>query len=312
MREATLSPQDLIWPIFVHNEPRAVSIPSMPGVYRYSLSCLAGVVEQAQELGISALALFPCIDGQLKDAEGSQAYLEDSLIVGAIQAVNHARDKQRLGLIADVALDPYTSHGHDGLLSPCGTCVDNDLSIDALAKQALVLAKAGVDCLAPSDMMDGRVGALRRVLDEHNFTSTLLMPYAAKYASAFYGPFREAVLSKAMLRNASKATYQMDPANGQEALREAAMDVQEGADALIVKPGMCYLDVLHRVATTFDLPVFAYQVSGEFSMIKLAARHLGMPEEALILESLVAFKRAGARGVWTYFAPQAARMLQSR
>lgn len=304
----SLSCDDLIWPIVIRDGPGCNDvIPSMPGQERISLDALVDHVGQAVELGIPAIALFPSTPADQKDADGQEATNPENLVCRAARLLkSHYPD---LGLIGDVALDPYTSHGHDGLLRH-GT-IANDESIEVLAHQALVLAQAGVDTLAPSDMMDGRIGVIRQTLDEAGFTHTRLMSYGAKYASGFYGPFRDALGSSGSLKG-DKRTYQMDPANSDEALREIALDIQEGADMIIVKPGMPYLDVIQRVTSTFSIPIFAYQVSGEYSMLKAAIDQGWLDPEKVILESLMAFKRAGCRGILTYFALDAAKQLRDR
>jgi porphobilinogen synthase len=303
--ETMLTPADLIWPIFVTSGD-AEAIATLPGVSRWSVS---GVVERAREavsLGIPAIAIFPNTPPALRSADGAEALNPGNLACTAIAAVKDAVG-DALGVIADVALDPYTSHGQDGLVDDRGHVV-NDATVEVLAQQAVLLASAGADIVAPSDMMDGRVGAIRAALEADGHQTTQIMSYAAKYASAFYGPFRDAVGSRGLLKG-DKRGYQMDPANVREALREVEMDVAEGADSLIVKPGLAYLDIVARVSDAFDLPVFAYQVSGEYAMIEAAAAVGAGDRDALILETLLAFKRAGARGVLTYHAPVAARLL---
>jgi porphobilinogen synthase len=305
--ENTLSIDDLIWPIFlIEGTGRTTEVTSMPGVQRVTLDRLAGHVEAAATLGIPALALFPSIPPERKDAEGSEAVNPDNLMCRAAQLLK--REFPGLGLVGDVALDCYTSHGHDGVLRD--GYVHNDDSIAVLVRQSLHQAQAGIDVIAPSDMMDGRIGAIRRSLDEAGLIDTRIMSYAAKYASAFYGPFREAVGTGGALKG-DKKTYQMDPANSDEALREVAMDLAEGADMVMVKPGMPYLDVVRRVHDTFGVPTFAYQVSGEYAMIAGAAERGWIDGERAMMESLLAFKRAGAAGVLTYFAVAAARLLKA-
>ncbi|MFC7551759.1 porphobilinogen synthase [Pseudoroseomonas wenyumeiae] len=305
--ENRLSVDDLIWPIFVMegNGAQASDVASMPGVQRVTLEALARHVAPAAELGVPAVALFPMTPPEKKDAEGTEAKNPDNLMCRAARLLK--REFPDLGLIGDVALDPYTDHGHDGVIRD--GYVDNDESLEILATQALVQAQAGIDVIAPSDMMDGRVGAIRAKLDGQGLIGTRIMSYAAKYASAFYGPFRDAVGSGGALKG-DKKTYQMDPANSDEALREVAMDLAEGADMVMVKPGMPYLDIVQRVKAEFRVPTFAYQVSGEYAMIMAAARNGWLDGERAMMESLMAFKRAGADGVLTYFAVEAARVLK--
>jgi porphobilinogen synthase len=296
---------DLIWPVFVADgQNTTTEVPSMPGVVRVTMDRLEAHVAPAVRLGIPAVAIFPATPTHLKDAEGTESANPNNLICRAARLLKHAFPD--LGLIGDVALDPYTDHGHDGVLRD--GYVANDESVALLVRQALVQAEAGVDVLAPSDMMDGRIGAIRAALDEQGLIHTRLMSYAAKYASAYYGPFREAVGSGGALKG-DKKTYQMDPANGDEALREVALDLDEGADMVMVKPGMPYLDVLYRVCQRFGVPTFAYQVSGEYAMLKGAIERGWLDHDRAVLESLLAFKRAGAAGVLTYFAPVAALLL---
>ena len=304
--ESRLCVDDLIWPIFVHDgtTPR-IAIPSMPGIHRLSLDALVAAIDEAKDLGIPAIMLFPAIDDRLKSADGAEAVNPDNLICRAIAAVKAAHPE--IGVICDVALDPYTSHGQDGLVRD-GQVI-NDETVAVLCDQALVQAQAGCDVIAPSDMMDGRVGAIRDALDAQGFNQLRIMSYAAKYASAFYGPFRDAVGSAALLGGGDKRGYQMDPANSDEALREVALDIAEGADMVIVKPGMPYLDIIHRVKERFAVPTFAYQVSGEFAMIEAACANGWLDRERVWAESLGAFKRAGADGVITYAAVEAARNL---
>lgn len=307
VRENTLTVDDLIWPVFVmEGEKSRTEVPSMPGVERHTVDELVRTAEQAAKLGIPALALFPYVDPALRDPDGTEALNANNLIGRALRAIKS--EVPGIGLITDVALDPYTSHGHDGLLED-GQIL-NDETVDVLVRQALVQAEAGADVIAPSDMMDGRVGAIRAGLDEAGFQDVQIMSYAAKYASAFYGPFRDAI-GTAKTLSGDKRTYQMDPANGLEALREAELDVAEGADMLMVKPGLPYLDIVWRVKEAFGLPTFAYQVSGEYAMIEGAARNGWVDGERLMLESLTAFKRAGADGILTYFAPRVAKLLAS-
>jgi porphobilinogen synthase len=303
--ENVLSTDDLVWPIFLcDGERKREAVASMPGVERYSVDESLRAAEQAVKLKIPALALFPNTDPALRDADGSEALNPNNLVCRTLTAIK--REFPDLGLAADVALDPYTSHGHDGLLED-GKIL-NDETVAVLAEQALVLAHAGADVVAPSDMMDGRVGAIRKALDANGRVDIQILSYAAKYASCFYGPFRDAVGSNATLIG-DKRTYQMDPANGDEALREAALDVEEGADMLMVKPGLPYLDILWRVKEAFGLPTLVYQVSGEYAMIQAAAQNGWIDGEKAMMESLLAFKRAGADGVLTYFAPRAAEKL---
>lgn len=304
--ENRLSVDDLIWPIFVMEGSGTVSeVGSMPGVQRVTLDRLADHVGPAAELGIPALALFPMTPAERKDAEGTESGNPGNLICRAARQLK--QDFPGLGLIGDVALDPYTDHGHDGVIRD--GYVANDETLEILARQAVVQAEAGIDVIAPSDMMDGRVGAIRAALDGHGLIHTRIMSYAAKYASAFYGPFRDAVGSGGALKG-DKKTYQMDPANTDEALREVALDLAEGADMVMVKPGMPYLDIIRRVKDQFTVPTFAYQVSGEYAMIMAAVRNGWLDHEKAMMESLLAFKRAGANGVLTYFAVEAARRLR--
>jgi porphobilinogen synthase len=276
----------------------------MPGVERLSVDLIAGAAEEAAKLGIPVIALFPNTDPSLKSDDGREALNANNLVCRAVRAIKKAVPE--IGVLCDVALDPYTSHGHDGIL--IGDYIANDESVELLVRQALVQAEAGCDIIAPSDMMDGRVAAIRAALEENGFHNTLIMAYAAKYASAFYGPFRDAVGSAKALTG-DKRTYQMDPANGDEALREVALDLAEGADMVMVKPGMPYLDIVRRVKETFGVPTFAYQVSGEYSMLMAAAERGFLDQDRVMLESLTAFKRAGASGILTYFARNAARLL---
>ena len=305
VRENVLTTNDLIWPLFlIEGEKRREPVASLPGVERVSVDEALRDAEKAAELGVPALAFFPYTESSLKDELGSEAYNADNLVCRACRAIKQA--VPQLGLITDVALDPYTSHGHDGLMQ--GERILNDESVEALVRQTLNQARAGADVIAPSDMMDGRVAAIREALDEEGFLDVQIMAYAAKYASAFYGPFRDAIGSKGALRG-DKRTYQMDPANSDEALREVALDLEQGADLVMVKPGMPYLDIIRRVADAFGRPTFAYQVSGEYSMIMAAANNGWIDESRAMLESLIGFKRAGAAGVLTYFAPKAAEAL---
>ena len=303
--ETSLTPADLIWPMFViEGDNRREPVASMPGVERLSIDLIVDAARDAERLGIPAIALFPNTDPKLRTDDAREALNPDNLVCRATRAVKAAGVD--VGIILDVALDPYTSHGHDGLLVD-GEIV-NDATVEVLIRQSLVQAKAGADVLAPSDMMDGRIGAIRHALEADGHTATQIMSYAAKYASAFYGPFRDAVGSGGLLKG-DKRTYQMDPANGDEALREVALDIAEGADMVMVKPGLPYLDIVRRVVETFKVPTFAYQVSGEYAMIMAAAERGVLDEERTILESLAAFKRAGAAGIFTYFAPRIAKLV---
>ena len=307
VREHRLHPSDLILPVFVQQgSGLAHDVPSMPGVQRLSIDCLLTVADECAQVGIPVLALFPVIDTSLKTPDGVEATNPDGLVPRAVQAIK-SRFPQ-LGVLTDVALDPYTSHGQDGLLDATGFIL-NDPTVAMLVRQALVQAAAGVDIVAPSDMMDGRIGAIRQALEAAGHIHTRIMAYSAKYASAFYGPFRDAVGSTGFLKG-DKRTYQMDPANSDEALREVALDIAEGADMVMVKPGMPYLDIVRRVSETFGIPVFAYQVSGEYAMIVAAAQAGSLDHDKAMLESLLAFKRAGASGVLSYFAPHAAKLLR--
>ena len=307
MREHVLTTNDLIYPVFVHEEKGRVPVASMPGVERLSIDELLRVGEEALELGVPVLDLFGVPDPAAKTADGRIAWDEDGIIPRAIRALK-ARFPE-LGVMSDQALDPYTTHGQDGLIDDTGYIL-NDETIEALVKQSLAHAAAGVDILSPSDMMDGRIGAIREALEKAGYINTRIMSYAAKYASAFYGPFRSAVGSAGNLGKGNKFTYQMDPANSNEALHEIALDLDEGADMVMVKPGLPYLDVIRRVKDEFGVPTFAYQVSGEYAMIKAAAANGWLDEKACALEALTAFKRAGADGVLTYFALDAARWLR--
>ncbi len=304
--ENRLSVDDLIWPVFVcEGSGLTVEVASMPGVQRASVDRLAAHVEPALRLGIPALALFPATPAEKKDGEGSEATNPDNLMCRAARVLKRAFPE--VGLVGDVALDPYTDHGHDGVIRD--GYVANDATLPILARQAVVQAEAGIDVIAPSDMMDGRVGAIREALDAAGLIHTRIMSYAAKYASSFYGPFRDAVGSGGALKG-DKKTYQMDPANSDEALREVALDLAEGADMVMVKPGMPYLDIVRRVKQRFGAPTFAYQVSGEYSMIMAAIQNGWLDGERAVLEVLTGFKRAGADGVLTYFAPAAAKLLR--
>ncbi|MBV8096484.1 MAG: porphobilinogen synthase [Acetobacteraceae bacterium] len=305
--ETTLSVADLIWPVFICEGNRAeIPVTSMPGVARVSLDRLAGHVEAAVASAIPAIALFPATPADRKDAEGTEALNPENLMCRAARLLK--REFPGLGLVGDVALDPYTDHGHDGVLRE--GYVANDETITMLCRQAVVEAQAGIDVIAPSDMMDGRVGAIRAALDAEGLIHTRIMSYAAKYASAFYGPFRDAVGSGRALKG-DKKTYQMDPANSDEALREVAMDIEQGADMVMVKPGMPYLDIVRRVKDQFAMPTFVYQVSGEYAMIMAAVQNGWLDHDRATLESLLAFKRAGANGILTYFAPEAARLIRN-
>jgi porphobilinogen synthase len=306
VRENVLTIDDLIWPLFVMDGQNArAPIASMPGVERLSIDQAVRQAERAAKLTIPCVALFPYTDPSLRDETGSEALNVDNLVCRAIRAIK--KEIPEIGILCDVALDPFTSHGHDGLLRD--DVILNDETVAVLAKQALVQAQAGCDIIAPSDMMDGRVGAIRKALDAENFTDVSIMSYAAKFASAFYGPFRDAVGSAKTLTG-DKRTYQMDPANTDEALREVALDIEEGADMIMVKPGLPYLDIVARVKDAFGMPTFAYQVSGEYAMIMAAAQNGWLDGERAMIESLTAFKRAGCDGVLTYFAPRMAEKLK--
>ena len=307
MRETTLTADDLIYPVFVHEPAGRAPVPSMPGVERASIDELLRVAETASELRIPALALFPVTAPEAKSLDAAAAWDDEGLCQRAVRALK-SRFPQ-LGVITDVALDPYTAHGQDGLVDADGY-VMNDATVEALVQQALSHARAGADVVAPSDMMDGRIGAIRLALEEAGFIHTRILAYAAKYASAFYGPFRDAVGSASALGKADKTTYQMDPGNSDEALREVALDLDEGADMVMVKPGLPYLDIVRRVKDHFGVPTFAYQVSGEYAMLKAAAANGWLDERACALEALLAFRRAGADGVLTYHALDAARWLR--
>ena len=307
VREHQLTADDLIYPVFVldgKNQRHAVG--SMPGVERLSLDLLMPVAEDCVKLGIPVMALFPVIDSSLKDPYGNEALNPEGLVPTVVRALK--KNFPELGIMTDVALDPFTSHGQDGWLDDDGYIL-NDLTLSQLVKQAMVQADAGVDMVAPSDMMDGRIGAIRQALENKGHVHTQIMAYSAKYASSFYGPFRDAVGSAANLGKGNKKTYQMDPGNTNEALREVALDIAEGADMVMVKPGMPYLDVVRRVKDEFGVPTFAYQVSGEYAMLKAAAQNGWLDHDGVMMESLLAFKRAGADGVLTYFARDAARLL---
>jgi len=305
--ENVLTPGDFIWPVFVHQESAAKTpVASMPGINRFSIPALVDAVGEAQSLGIPCVALFPVTPPERKTADGEEATNPENIICRATRAVKEAFPD--IGVLCDVALDPFTTHGHDGVLREGD--VANDETVEILCRQALVQAASGCDIIAPSDMMDGRVGAIRDALDKAGFERVRIMSYAAKYASAFFGPFRDALGSKSTLGKADKRTYQMDPANTDEALREVALDLAEGADMVMVKPGLPYLDVVRRVKERFGVPTFAYQVSGEYSML-MGAIERGWLEPSVILEALIAFKRAGADGVLTYSAVDAAKRLKS-
>ncbi len=305
VREHALTADDLIWPLFlVEGDGLRVPVDSMPDVERLSVDEAVRDAERAAKLAIPAIALFPYTDPSLRDEDGSEALNPDNLVCRAIRAIKQAVPD--VGIVCDVALDPYTSHGHDGLLRD--GVILNDETVAVLVRQALVQAQAGCDIIAPSDMMDGRVGAIRAALDEASFADVAIMAYTAKYASAFYGPFRDAVGSSVTLTG-DKRTYQMDPANAEEALREAELDIAEGADMIMVKPGLPYLDILHRIRDAFGMPTFVYQVSGEYSMIMAAAQNGWIDGDKAMMESLIAFKRAGAAGILTYFAPKVAEKL---
>ena len=308
VRENVLTTDDLIWPLFlVEGAETRLAVSTMPGVERLSVDEAVKDAARAVALGVPALAFFPYTEASLKDERGSEAFNEGNLVCKACRAIK--KEFPQLGLITDVALDPYTSHGHDGVM--VGDEIVNDASVEALVRQALVQARAGADVIAPSDMMDGRVAAIREALDDEGFLDVQILAYAAKYASAFYGPFRDAVGSAKTL-SGDKRTYQMDSCNSNEALREVELDLDEGADMVMVKPGMPYLDIIRRVKDEFGAPTFAYQVSGEYSMIMAAANNGWLDRDKAMMESLIAFKRAGADGVLTYFAPRAAEKLRAR
>jgi len=310
VRENHLKPEDLILPVFVLDGQRqAQDVASMPGVQRRSIDGLFAVAEQCMTLGVPVMALFPVIDASLKTADGREALNPEGLVPRCVRELK--KRFPELGLLTDVALDPFTSHGQDGLLDDSGYIL-NDATVAVLRQQARVQAEAGVDIVAPSDMMDGRIGAIRSTLEETGLIHTRIMAYSAKYASAFYGPFRDAVGSAGNLGRADKKVYQMDPGNSDEALREVALDIAEGADMVMVKPGMPYLDIVRRVKEEFRVPTFAYQVSGEYAMLKAAAANGWLDHDAVMMEALMAFKRAGADGVLSYFALDAARKLRER
>ena len=306
--ENTLSASDFIWPVFiVDGEKKREPVSSMPGVDRLSIDLLSGTAEDSAKLGIPVIALFPYIDPALKKADGREALNANNLVCRAVREIKRAVPE--IGVLCDVALDPYTDHGHDGVFDPKNENIANDATVDVLVKQALLQVEAGCDIIAPSDMMDGRIGAIRTALEAAGFHDTLIMAYAAKYASAFYGPFREALGSAKALKG-DKRTYQMDPSNGDEALREVALDIAEGADMVMVKPGMPYLDLVRRVKDEFGMPTFAYQVSGEYSMLTGAIERGWFDRDRVMMESLMSFKRAGANGILTYFARDAAKLLR--
>ena len=307
MRETSLTAADLIYPVFIiEGESQREPVPAMPGIERLSIDLLLEEARTCAQLKIPALALFPVTPEQKKSADGREAWNPDGLVQSAARELKAAIPG--LGIVADVALDPFTTHGHDGLLDASGY-VANDATVEVLAQQALSQAEAGIDIVAPSDMMDGRVGAIRKALDAAGHVNTRILAYSAKYASGFYGPFRDAVGSSANLGKGGKQTYQMDPANSDEALREVALDINEGADMVMVKPGLPYLDIIRRVKSEFRMPTYAYNVSGEYSMIKAAAERGWLDEKTAVLETLTAFKRAGADGILTYFARQAAEYM---
>ena len=309
VREHRLSAHDFIYPVFVHEgENRREAVPSMPGVERLSLDLLLDVARECVALGIPYMALFPAIDPSLKTPDGQEAANPNGLIPRVVRALK--KECPELGIMTDVALDPYTSHGQDGILDESGYIINDD-TVEMLVAQALAQAAAGVDMVAPSDMMDGRIAAIRDALEAHGHIHTRIMAYSAKYASSFYGPFRDAVGTRGALGKSDKKVYQMDPGNIDEALREVALDLAEGADMVMVKPGMPYLDVVRRVKDAFRVPTFAYQVSGEYAMLKAAAQNGWLDHDAVMMESLLAFKRAGADGVLTYFAMDAARLLRA-
>jgi porphobilinogen synthase len=308
MRENVLTANDLIYPVFVlEGENRVEEVASMPGVQRQSLDVLLKTAAECLALGIPALALFPVVDSGLKSLDAAEAWNPQGLVPRTVRALKAAYPE--LGVITDIALDPYTSHGQDGLIDENGYVL-NDETIAVLVKQALSHAEAGADVVAPSDMMDGRIGAIRQALEENGHIHTRILAYSAKYASAFYGPFRDAVGSAANLGKGNKFTYQMDPANSDEAIREVSLDIAEGADMFMVKPGLPYLDIVRRVKTELQVPTYAYQVSGEYAMLKAAAQNGWLDEKTCVLEALLSFKRAGADGILTYFAMDAARWLK--
>lgn len=306
VRENTLTRDDLVWTIVLSDgADKRTPVPSMPGVDRINLDEVVGEAKRARDLGIPAIALFPHINPKFKDAKASEALNAKGLVPEAVRAVKAAVPE--LGIIVDVALDPYTDHGHDGLME--GETIINDPTVELLAQSAIILAESGADIVAPSDMMDGRVGAIRDALEAANHTDVIIMSYAAKYASGFYGPYRDAIGTAAALKG-DKRTYQMDPANSDEALHEVEQDILEGADMVMVKPGMPYLDIIRRIKDEFAMPTYAFQVSGEYAMMMAAAQNGWLDEKRIILESLMGFKRAGCDGVLTYFAPKAAEWLR--
>jgi porphobilinogen synthase len=311
VRENTLTAHDLIYPVFVlDGKQQRQAVASMPGVERLSLDLLLPVAEECVKFGIPVMALFPVIDQSLKTPDGREALNPDGLVPSVVQTLK--KEFPQLGIMCDVALDPFTSHGQDGLPDPRPAedgYIMNDATVDVLVKQALTQAGAGADIVAPSDMMDGRIGAIRQALEANHFVHTRIMAYSAKYASAYYGPFRDAVGSSANLGKSNKKVYQMDPGNSDEALREVALDIAEGADMVMVKPGTPYLDIVRRVKDEFKVPTFAYQVSGEYAMLKAAAQNGWLDHDAVMMETLLGFKRAGADGILTYFARDAARLL---
>jgi porphobilinogen synthase len=309
MREHHLMTDDLIYPVFVmEGDQKEEAIPSMPGIKRQSLDLILETAKECFKLGIPAIALFPVIDAKLKTEDAKEAYNPEGLIPRVVALLKqHVPD---LGVITDVALDPYTSHGQDGLIDQSGYVL-NDETVAVLIKQALSHAKAGADIVAPSDMMDGRIGKIREALEKEGFVHTKILAYSAKYASSFYGPFRDAIGSAKNLGKSDKNSYQMDPANTDEALTEVELDINEGADMVMVKPGMPYLDIVYRVKTAFGVPTYAYQVSGEYAMLKAATQHSWLDEKAMVMESLLAFKRAGADGILSYYALEVARWLKA-
>ena len=310
MRENVLSADDLIWPVFVlEGDNRAEPVASMPGVERLSIDLLLEKAGECVDLGVPAMALFPVTPLDVKTEDAREAYNPDGLAQRAVRAIK--AHTPELGVITDVALDPFTTHGQDGLIDETGYVV-NDATVDVLVKQALSHAEAGADVVAPSDMMDGRIGAVREALEDDGFINTRILAYSAKYASSFYGPFRDAVGSAGNLGGGNKYTYQMDPANSDEALNEVALDLEEGADMVMIKPGLPYLDIVRRVKQEFGAPTFVYQVSGEYAMLKAAAQNGWLEEEAVVMEALTAIKRAGADGILTYYALQAAAWIRTR
>jgi len=307
MRESSLSVDDLIWPVFViEGTKRREAVPSMPGVERLSIDQLLQEAGQAARLGVPAIALFPVPDPASKSDDGREAFNPDGLAQRAVRALK--KEFPQLGVITDVALDPFTSHGQDGLIDASGYVL-NDETVEVLVRQALSHAEAGVDIVAPSDMMDGRIGAIRQAFEQAGHIYTRILAYSAKYASAYYGPFRDAVGSAGNLKGGNKSTYQLDPGNSDEAIRETGLDVREGADMVMVKPGMPYLDIVRRVKDAFGMPTFVYQVSGEYAMLKAAAQNGWLDERKVVMEAMLSFKRAGADGVLTYFAPVVAAWL---